>query len=134
MTAATVTTNRAPTKEEIREAVEERSIYQSAGATVPRGGETPLLAALRGIAEDYSDPIADAGRAVHRGDFSDPTADTGLWRDLRRSEADELVEIVDLACMRAAIAAERVIVEELVAAGLRFAELHPDAPRAKVTP
>ena len=54
-----------------------------------------------------------------------------IWQDLRTSEARRLREIVAEALPRAAARAEEVIVEELTAAGVRFAEEFPDAPRGK---
>lgn len=53
----------------------------------------------------------------------------GFWRDLRPSEALYLREQVETAVTRASVACVRIVVRELVAAGLRFAERYPDAPR-----
>ncbi len=54
-----------------------------------------------------------------------------LWRDLRPSEADRLVELVNAATERAAERCEAIILEELTAAGVAFAAEHPDAPRGE---
>lgn len=124
----------APTEAEIREAIAERARYPFSGDPFPRSGEGPLRAALRGIAGDYSDPVGEAGRIIEIGTTEyGEGADTGLWRDLRASEAARLRDLVDAAIERAADAAERVIIDELVAAGVTFAGLYPDAPRAQVS-
>lgn len=53
----------------------------------------------------------------------------GFWRDLRPSEALYLRDQVETAVARASAACERIIVRELVAAGMRFADRFPEAPR-----
>lgn len=64
-------------------------------------------------------------------DSSDPGRPDGdgFWRDLRPSEALYLREQLEAAVTRASVACVRIIVRELVAAGVRFAERYPDAPR-----
>lgn len=56
-----------------------------------------------------------------------------MWAsDLRPSEAIRLREIAQEGIARATERARAAIVDELVAAALRFAEEFPDAPGAKV--
>ena len=61
-----------------------------------------------------------------------PAEGDDIWCDLRPSEARDLDRIYVEAVGEATAAAERAIVDAFVQAGLRFAEIHPNAPRAKV--
>jgi hypothetical protein len=66
-------------------------------------------------------------------DAGDDAPDS-LWRDLRRSEARRLRELVTDAIAAATRRCEAVILEELTAAGVTFAAEHPDAPRPSTKP
>lgn len=69
-----------------------------------------------------------------RSELLTTTEPGDVWRsDLRPSEAIRLRQIAREARERAKHRAQEAIVEELVAAALRFAEEYPDAPRAKAT-
>jgi len=91
---------------------------------------------LRQAIDSYADFLTGpAYAAITSIDPRDPTQDDqpgDVWRDLRPSEAAVLDAIADEAKGRAFERAEAIIIDELVAAALRFAAAYPDAPRAKV--
>jgi hypothetical protein len=96
----------APTEQEIREAIDKAEV------------------ALR-LDNAVGDAIYEAQQLL-----------TDLWAtdDLRPSEQKALDEAIEPIYARGTAHLAPFIVEELVAAGRRFAAEHPDAPRAKIQP
>jgi hypothetical protein len=119
------------TEVEIREAIFARAAGSFSGDPTPGPGESRLHAALRGVVDDYADPVLEPARAALADVENYGRASVGLWHDLRRSEAEDLYDLAEQAIARAADRAEAVILDELIGAGVRFAELHPDAPRRR---
>jgi hypothetical protein len=78
---------------------------------------------------DIGEWVYDLSEPIH----SDQNGDTGVWADLRPSEADELADLVETIYARAdeiertAIAS---ITDMVVEAALAFAAAHPEAQRA----
>jgi hypothetical protein len=69
---------------------------------------------------------------AEEAEYDDGGPLTHLWGSLLLAEEQRLAEIVEEAKARAYDRARAAIVEEVIAAGLRFAAEYPDAPRAKV--
>ena len=120
----------APSEAEIREAVADRLAEQTTEALRPR---------LRELIRDASGPMQWPATYVLDGLANDdlfndapPLASEGaLWGgDMRRSEAEALAEALRPAVDRAASRCEAIIIDELTAAGVQFAQEYPDAPRA----
>jgi hypothetical protein len=120
-----------------RDAIEERRQRPADSKPTPEPGEPPLRAALRGIVEDYAEPITPSEQIVtdleERSGISLDEADSyGLWANLELEEVlavqDAMREVVDIVTDRA----EAVIIAELVAAQERVALEYPDAPRPEV--
>jgi hypothetical protein len=116
----------APTEADIREAIAARATLWP--------NDNPRTALADAI-EDFGSFMR---RPVHL--ILDGINDVGMteadeadvWTDLRPSEALDLERIYREAVEEAKEAVEAAIVDVMVAAALRFAEAHPDAPRAKV--
>ncbi len=128
----------APTRAEIREALARRATDHGCYSCnpTPRDGETPMQAEIRLLAEEWSEPLDEAATvALNREEVlseeGDDFAEAGasLWMDLRSSEAWHLRRLLDAALDRIVAAVEPIILEELTAAGVAFAQAHPDAPR-----
>ncbi|MBA2555898.1 MAG: hypothetical protein H0V12_00885 [Chloroflexi bacterium] len=85
--------------------------------------------ALRWAISVVASTSCAAFTALSRDDAGDDARDS-RWRDLRRSEARRLRELVTGAIDAAATRCEAIILEELTAAGVAFAAEYPDAPRA----
>src|SRR5438445_13676793 len=118
-----------PTEEEIRAAVEARSTHYRSDDPGKHLDEA---------IEDWSNLFAvnapDSVTGETWGDFVEDQQEPGpddLWWDLRPTEAARLEAIRQEAVERAQRRAREIVIEELVAAGLRFAEEFPDAPRAQ---
>lgn len=126
-TTATRTAAIAPTEAEIRAALELRATRYPADD--PRKG---LRESIEDFARVLSGPAFDALEAVDPRDPEAPDQPDDLWRDLRPSEAKVLDAIAREGIESAYERAYAAILDELVAAGLRFAREHPDVPRAKV--
>jgi len=116
-----------------RAAIVARRTRPAGAAPDPRPGEPPLRAALRGIVEDYAEPLTPSDSLLSDvADFSGialAEADSdGLWagfelaelRAIRAALPDAIAVVVDRA--------ESLIVEELVAGAARLAHEYPDAP------
>ena len=123
-----------PTEEEIRKAIDARMDEESSGQ-VPGA----LRDQVRGLIDDASDPLTWPCTFVLDGlvadQYDDPDETVGmsaLYRDLRLSEASALRALMDAASARAADRCEAIILDELTAAGVAFAQVHPDAPRPTV--
>ena len=118
-----------PTEAEIREALRIRA--EDYPGDDPR---KPLLEAIESFAQVLTSPAWDALESPDPRDGPrDPEPDD-LWADLRPSEARDLRRLAGEAIAEAQHDAELLIRRKLEAAGLRFVELHPNAPRAKVGP
>lgn len=61
----------------------------------------------------------------------EPATGAAIWDDLRPSEAKRLHRLLGEASERAEEKCRKLLLEELTAAAVRFAEEFPDAPRAK---
>src|SRR5436189_1471904 len=80
------------------------------------------------------DPFIDSDKALVRAGWMDEfyprEGHPGtIWADMRASEVEELQEAMHQAIKLAEQAAIKTLVEEVVRAGVRFAEAHPDIPR-----
>ena len=119
----------ATTEAEIRAAIERR-MSERIGAL---DGCTDGHGELRCLIDRVAEPLTYPALLILTGDYDETYSEEGgdIWRDLRPSEARGLLAIVHEARERAAARVAPIIVEELVAAGVRFAEEHPDAPRAR---
>ena len=117
-----------------RRAIKARGSRPASPSPAARTAEPPLRAALRGIVEDYAEPITPSEQIVTdlealSGIALDEADSYGLWADL------ELREVLAVrAAMRGVIEAvtdraESIIIAELVAAEDRLAREYPDAPR-----
>ena len=119
----------APTEQDVRASLEaflEASSPTSVGT---------MRDALREAIRDVGDALDCAAyTALESGDDVGDDAPDSLWRDLRRSEARRLRELVTGAIDAAASRCEAIILEELTAAGVTFAAEHPDAPRPSTKP
>lgn len=119
----------APTEADIREALQLRPELWPNDNPTKHLGEVVV-----DFASFLTSPAFDAlenpdSRAPE--DLSNAADD--VWAsDLRPSEAVRLREIAQEGIARATERAQAAIVDELVAAALRFAEEFPDAPRARV--
>jgi hypothetical protein len=127
----------AATEADARQAIEARRLRAPSPTAAPLPGEKRLRAALRGIVEDYAEPLMPSDRTV--GDLEAMSgialddADTyGLWADLQLEAAlaarAAMRDVIDIVTDRA----ESVIIDELVAAEARIAREYPDAPRPNV--
>jgi len=111
----------APTEAEIRAALEERT------AKYPSDNGQRLLDEAVDKAFDVVGYIElDENDALAFGAY----ALSDLWEDLRPTEVVRLHQLVRWAQERAKAAAWEAIIQECVAAGLKFAAEYPDAPRA----
>jgi hypothetical protein len=119
----------APTEQDIRASLDaflEASSPMSVGT---------MRDALREAIRDVGDALDCAAfTALGSVDDAGDDAPDSLWRDLRRSEARRLRDLVTDAIGAATRRCEAVILEELTAAGVTFAAEHPDAPRASTKP
>lgn len=117
----------APTEAEIREAIEARCEHW------PQDNpSTKLIEAIGAFGDFMYSPSYEILKSPD--DLTSPSeaSDPGqVWTDLRPTEARDLDRLYEAALIRATERTEAAIVEEFVAAALRFAELHPDAPRAQ---
>jgi hypothetical protein len=121
MATATAT---APTEQEIRDVVLRR-------ASDDYPGDDPRKT-LREAIESWGNVLTEPAWVVLEGeDPRDPSKVDALdlWIDLRASEAVDLRALAKKAIDEAYERCQAIIVEELVAAGVRFAEQHPDTPR-----
>ncbi len=120
----TITQRRAPTEQEVRASLEaflEASSPMSVGT---------MRDALRCAIRDVGDALDCAAFTALGSEYdAGDDAPDSLWRDLRRSEARRLRELVTGAIDAAASRCEAIALEELTAAGVAFAAEHPDAPR-----
>ncbi len=117
-----------------RRAIEARRHLSASSRPSPEPGEPPLRAALRGIVEDYAEPITPSERIVtdleERSGIALDEADTyGLWANLELAEVyairAEMRDVVDIVTDRG----EAIIIAELAAAQERLALEYPDVPR-----
>jgi hypothetical protein len=117
-----------------RRAIEARRLRSASSSPAPEPGEPPLRAALRGIVEDYAEPITPSERIVtdleeYSGIALSEADSYGLWANLELAEVlavrDEMRDLVDIVTDRA----EAIIIAELVAAQERLALEYPDVPR-----
>jgi hypothetical protein len=100
------------------------------------GPDTPKNA-LASLISRMADPLVDsAARTLEAGGGSawEPIrTDVGpeaFWKDLRPSQAERLMALVEGAVTRAEGRCAEVILEEITEAAKQFAEEHPDAERA----
>ncbi|CAN5828261.1 hypothetical protein BH20CHL5_BH20CHL5_14310 [soil metagenome] len=114
----------APTEQDVRASLE---AFLEANSPMSVG---TMRDALREAIRDVGDALDCAAYTAleSEGDVGDDAPDS-LWRDLRRSEARHLRELVTGGIDAAASRCEAIILEELTAAGVTFAAQHPDAPR-----
>ncbi len=85
---------------------------------------------LGNVVEAVAEPLNCAAKSA-LGKISDvPTMETSLWGVLSPEPARVLDSIVSAAIERAVGRCVDIILEELTAAGVQFAQEHPDAPRA----
>jgi hypothetical protein len=117
----------APTREEIHAAV---LAWLEAPSPIVVGTMRDGLRETIGTMSDVLDVAAFEILESSDGGVPDGP---GFWRDLRPSEALYLREQVDRAKAAARRSCEAIIVRELVAAGMRFAERYPEAPRQPAT-
>jgi hypothetical protein len=120
MVAATISSK--PTEKELRQIIRDRADRYRNDSPRERLAE---------VIDKYCDPLGYVPIADEqdREDFA-AKAFSDTWADLRPSEVERLDQLLTDARARAAERAEAVILEELVAAALTFADEHPDAPRA----
>jgi hypothetical protein len=116
MTAPTIT--RSPTEAEIRAEI---------GAAM--GGEEyrDVIDGIHLVASIVRDPAW----GILEGEDPRMPDGPGLWADLRPSEAQRLLDLVNDAERRIGARVVEVIEEELMAACTAFAAEFPDAPRGK---
>lgn len=123
------------TRTDPRRAIEARRLHPASSSPAPEPGEPPLRAALRGIVEDYAEPITPSERVVtdpeeYSGIAIDEADSYGLWANLELAEIlavrAAMLDVVDIVTDRA----EAIIIAELVAAQERLASEYPDAPEA----
>lgn len=120
----------APTEAEIREAIRLRcELWPTDDPRKP----------LREAIESFGDFMHSPAYDVLASPDEPPTevavalsADV-VWVDLRPSEARDLERLYREAADRAVADAEAVAIDAFAAAAVRFVELHPDAPRARVS-
>lgn len=124
----------AATRTDARRAIEKRRQRPSSSSPAPEPGEPPLRAALRGIVEDYAEPVTPSERIVtdleaFSGVALDEADTDGLWADLELAEVRAvraaMRDVVDIVTDRA----ETIIIAELVAARERLGIEYPDVPR-----
>lgn len=114
----------APTEQEVREAL---GAFLEASSPMSVG---TMRDALREAIRDVGDALDCAAfTALGSEDDVGDDAPDSLWRDLRRTEARRLRELVTDAIAAATRRCEAIILEELTGAGVTFAAEHPDAPR-----
>lgn len=119
----------APTEQEVR-----ASLVAFLEASSPMSVGT-MRDALRCAIRDVGDALDCAAFTALESEYdAGDDAPDSLWRDLRRSEARRLRELVTGAIDAAASRCEAIILEELTAAGVTFAAEHPDAPRPSTKP
>jgi hypothetical protein len=111
-----------PTEQDIREAIRIRL------TRLP--GDNPRLQLEEAITA-FADVLSVRGDEEEEGP-DEPDAPYRVWGDLRPSEAVKLRILAGDAIEQAMAQAEDVIVYNLVQAGLAFAEMFPEAPRARV--
>jgi hypothetical protein len=94
-------------------------------------GLSSMRDALRSVVRDIADTIdVPAFNALESDrDVGDDESHDALWRDLRRSEARRLRELVTAAIDRATERCEAIILDEVTAPGIAFAKEFPEAPR-----
>lgn len=119
---------------DVRGAIESRRHQPASSSPAAEPGEPPLRAALRGVVEDYAEPITPSERTVtdleaYFGIALDPADTNGLWANLELTEVlavrAAMRDVIDVVTDRA----ESVIIAELVAAQQRLALDYPDVPR-----
>lgn len=115
----------APTESEIRTALRQR--VEAYPADNPKD---TLREAVRSWAATLISPAFDTLESIDPRDGPTSSEPDDLWRDLRPSEAVTLRDLARAAIERAIERCDAVILDELTAAGVRFAMEHPDAPRA----
>jgi hypothetical protein len=122
------------TRKDARRAIEARRQRSASSSPAPEPGEPPLRAALRGIVEDYAEPITPSERIVtdleeYSGVALDEADSYGLWANLELAEVlavrAAMRDVVDIVTDRA----EAIIIAELAAAQERLATEYPDVPR-----
>lgn len=136
----TTTTTRPVTAEEIRAAVQ----YRMDSDEGVNGSDDGFRADIRALVEAASDWIRDPAWTViespdSRGDRvdpspNDPDAIGSPWSyDMRPSEARRLLALTAGVVERAMPRIEALILEEVTAAGVQFAQECPDARRRPTT-
>ena len=117
-----------------RRAIEARRLRSASSSPSPEPGEPPLRATLRGIVEDYAEPITPSERIVtdldeYSGIALGEADSYGLWANLELAEVlavrADMRDVIDAVTDRA----ETIIIAELVAAQERLALEYPDVPR-----
>jgi hypothetical protein len=130
MPVATTQAMRADT----RGAIEARRNNPASSSPAAEPGEPPLRAALRGIVQDYAEPVTPSERLVtdlhaFSGVALDQADTNGLWADLELAEVlavrAAMRDVVDIVTDRT----ESIIIAELVAAQERLSSEYPDVPR-----
>jgi hypothetical protein len=112
----------APTEAEIREAIIEHGTYPQDGG---------LKGRLAVFVREWANSIKCGAFDALDPDFDQATEEpyySGSWWDLRASEAIVLRDLALAAEGRAVERSVAIILEELTAAGVAFAEAYPDAP------
>lgn len=102
----------APTEEQIRATIADEWPSGSTGGSYGSYRDT-----LRGVAIEAGEAVTNAGRVGDAG---------GLWEDI----SPALAGAIQRAAAVAARQCECLILEAMVAAVARYADEHPDAPRA----
>jgi hypothetical protein len=123
----------APTEAEIRAAIDRR-LDESISGTVGGGLRAELRNLCREAGSSMQWPVDWSLDLVNDPLWNDvePSAEEGLYGALSRTQALAFDDHLRIATRRAADRCEAIILEELTAAGLRFAAEYPDAPRARV--
>jgi hypothetical protein len=107
----------APTEQEIRERIR-------VGFAADDGIRTAVYETANPLTNPFLDTLEPEGTVD--GPASSPSA---LWTDLRTSEAVCLRDMTEKVASSLIERIEAMIVDELVAVGVEFAQRYPDAPR-----
>lgn len=127
----------APTESMIRAALD-----AYAESTEANFGEATndLVGEIRSLAAELATPLVDSAADTLEADGGSvweplrPPHKHTLWTNLRPSECVRLIGLVEAAIDRAADRSAAIVIEEVVAAGVAFAQEYPDAPRSSTKP
>lgn len=120
------------TEAEIRAAINFGWRQHPSSTPTEAGARAALHGLILEVAQALTAPSLDALDA-RLEDFDGTPSDEAFWVDLRKSEAQTLRDYVHEAVATASDRCQAIITEELVAAGVRFATEHPNAPRQAIS-